>query len=176
MATKHRILDAFQQITVWKQGGQRAPHKPLLLLFALGRVQRGHRRLVQFTEVEAPLTELLKMYGPSRGRQEPQHPFWHLRKDGLWEIPGGDQLTLSKNKKRPLIGELRKADGGFPDTIYQALHRSPDLVRELAEVILEEHFQPTVHGDLLKGAMGKCSRSSTATTTACTPGSDSASS
>lgn len=40
------ILDLknhFENITVWKKGGQRAPHKPLLALYALGRCIRGGR-------------------------------------------------------------------------------------------------------------------------------------
>ena len=35
------IVERFAGVTVWKQGGERAPHKPLLLLWTLARVQRG---------------------------------------------------------------------------------------------------------------------------------------
>ena len=34
----------FDGLTVWKQGDQRAPHKPLLVLYALGLWQGGGRR------------------------------------------------------------------------------------------------------------------------------------
>jgi putative restriction endonuclease len=33
------VLQRFDQLNIWKQGDQRAPHKPLLVLYALG--ERG---------------------------------------------------------------------------------------------------------------------------------------
>jgi putative restriction endonuclease len=38
------IRERFNSITVWKRGGERAPHKPLLALYAIGRVLRGLSR------------------------------------------------------------------------------------------------------------------------------------
>src|SRR5262245_53672563 len=35
------ILKRFDRLNVWSRGGQRAPHKPLLVLYALGRLSRG---------------------------------------------------------------------------------------------------------------------------------------
>jgi putative restriction endonuclease len=40
-------------------GDQRAPHKPLLVLYALGRWARGDQGDVPFAEVNRDLTELL---------------------------------------------------------------------------------------------------------------------
>jgi putative restriction endonuclease len=36
------ILERFNRLNVWSRGGQRAPHKLLLVLYALGRC--GERR------------------------------------------------------------------------------------------------------------------------------------
>lgn len=33
-------MDQFRGLTVWKRCGERAPHKPLLVLLALGYLQR----------------------------------------------------------------------------------------------------------------------------------------
>ena len=52
--TDHEVLDRFAGINVWKRGEERAPHKPLLILYALARLQRGEPRLVRFDELEAP--------------------------------------------------------------------------------------------------------------------------
>src|SRR5262249_50690551 len=38
------ILTRFDELNVWKQGDQRAPHKPLLVLYALGRWQGSGRK------------------------------------------------------------------------------------------------------------------------------------
>jgi putative restriction endonuclease len=35
------ILHRFDRINVWKKHDQRAPHKPLLVLYALGRWHNG---------------------------------------------------------------------------------------------------------------------------------------
>ena len=39
--TLTEIKEKFDAITVWKRGGERAPHKPLLALYAIGRALRG---------------------------------------------------------------------------------------------------------------------------------------
>ncbi len=35
------IVDKFKQITVWNASGKRAPHKPLLILYAIGCLLRN---------------------------------------------------------------------------------------------------------------------------------------
>ncbi len=40
---KTEIKEKFKHLTVWKRGGERAPHKPLLILYALGRLLRDKR-------------------------------------------------------------------------------------------------------------------------------------
>lgn len=36
------ILEQFRRIKTWQSRGTRAPHKPLLMLLALGEIQRGN--------------------------------------------------------------------------------------------------------------------------------------
>ena len=54
------ILKQFDQLKFWSRGDERAPHKPLLVLYALGRWSRGDRSEIPFSEVNEPLTALLK--------------------------------------------------------------------------------------------------------------------
>jgi len=42
---KEDIKSRTARLNVWRRGDQRAPHKPLLLLYALGRCLRGEDRL-----------------------------------------------------------------------------------------------------------------------------------
>jgi putative restriction endonuclease len=35
------LKQAISQIKMWQRAGERAPHKPLLLLYALGRLKTG---------------------------------------------------------------------------------------------------------------------------------------
>jgi putative restriction endonuclease len=62
--TDQEILDRFAKITVWKAGGERAPHKPLLILYALAALQRGEDRLIPFDRIEEDLGRLLRDFGP----------------------------------------------------------------------------------------------------------------
>ena len=38
-------------VLTWKRGAKRAPHKPLLLLLAIGNIQRGGKRLQYFEDI-----------------------------------------------------------------------------------------------------------------------------
>ena len=135
----------FKAIRAWKRASRRAPHKPLLLLLALGRVQRGEHRLVRFNELEDRLGALLDAFGPARGKHQPDLSFWHLCTDKLWEIPSADELPRHKGGKRPFLEPLRAAVGGFPREIHTALKHNPKLVAEIAGAILAEHFPPSYH-------------------------------
>ncbi len=46
------LIELFQNIIVWKSGGQCAPHKPLLCLYALGSCFRSEKRLIPYSEID----------------------------------------------------------------------------------------------------------------------------
>ncbi len=48
---KEEVRKLITGLKVWKRGDQRAPHKPLLLLYALGRCLRGQDRLISYETV-----------------------------------------------------------------------------------------------------------------------------
>ena len=52
------VLKQFDDLSIWKQGDQRAPHKPLLVLYALDQWQAGQEE-VSFRQAEDDLTKLL---------------------------------------------------------------------------------------------------------------------
>jgi putative restriction endonuclease len=85
VADLENILTRFDELNTWRQGDQRAPHKPLLILYALGRWQRGLRG-VTFLEAELELTDLLQRFGPRRKSDHPEQPFWRLQNDGVWVV------------------------------------------------------------------------------------------
>ena len=115
----HRKLD---ELNVWKRGNERAPHKPLLLLLAMGRAVRGEERLVPFREIEAPLTGLLRHFGPPRRAYHPEFPFRYLASDGLWEVP--EVSSWSKKHLRD-----RGVKGGLPEPLYRLLTADPVSAR-----------------------------------------------
>lgn len=146
----------FEKIRVWNRGNERAPHKPLLLLLALGRVQRGEPRLVNFAAVESALRNLLREFGPTRTHYHPEYPFWRLKADGIWEVIFPTSLTRRttnierrKSNTDPTIASMRLTAGGFTIELDERLRNDPALLQELALSVLNSHFPQSLHESLL---------------------------
>jgi putative restriction endonuclease len=78
------LKDRINNLSIWKKGDQRAPHKPLLILFALGQLQADKPRFISYEVTREKLTELLREFGPLRKSYHPEEPFVRLRRDGIW--------------------------------------------------------------------------------------------
>ncbi len=153
---EQRVAD----LNVDASGGQRKPHKPLLLLYAIARLVRFGERELPFEQVRAALMPLLGAYAPPvRAQHHPEYPYWHLRSDGLWEIPGADALERGA-KGFPLMSGFQRSIGRLPETYARALRDDPALVRRVVQILLDEHFEPSLHEDVLaavgldRGALG----------------------
>jgi len=141
-----------RELNVWKQGDERAPHKPLLLLMELARIQRGDSSRVSFREIEKPLKQLLIDFGPQRQSYHPELPFWHLQSDGLWKVEAEGELLKRGETKSPRKTELieKKASGEFPSEVEQTLRNNPALVQELSLSLLRGHFPESLHEPILE--------------------------
>ena len=129
----------------WSRSGARAPHKPLLFLYALGRFQQDADGELRYTAVEDDLRRLLVEYGPPNPTT-PAYPFHHLVNDGVWEVrtdrgPGSPGTGVRDLRAAGAAGRLA------PD-LRAALRREPSLLGRLARVLLDLNFPPSLHGDL----------------------------
>jgi putative restriction endonuclease len=145
------ILQRFDQLNVWSRGDQRAPHKPLLVLYALARWTRGETSDIPFSEVNQPLTDLLKEFGPQRQSYHPEYPFWRLQNDGVWKVTSASPMKPRESNSDPPKSELlaHEATGGFSADVQAALHAHPNLVTDIAALLLEGHFPESIHQDIL---------------------------
>ncbi|WP_329147013.1 HNH endonuclease [Streptomyces sp. NBC_01456] len=138
-------MERVGKLRQWAQNGARAPHKPLLMLYALGRFQREPQQPMRYSEIEHELSALLQDYGPTH-RTSPAYPFHHLVSDGVWEVrtdsgggsPGTGVRVLRESGAR---GQLAAGLRG-------ALSDDPALVGRLAQLLLERHFPPSSHPDI----------------------------
>ena len=148
------FLQQLGQVKFWRTRGQRAPHKPLLVLLALGRVARGEKRLARYEQdIERPLTDLLERFGPPRKAIHPEYPFSRLPNDGLWEIPGRESLPATGQGDLHRSGLIKSAvTGGFPEPIYELLFSDSELVQQAAQALLYEHFPYSLHDDIRTAA------------------------
>src|SRR5437870_2436213 len=110
MAEATTVLERFDQLAIWHRGDQRAPHKPLLILYALGRWYRRERNDIPFSDVNRDLAKLLKEFGPSRRSQHPEYPFWRLRADGVWTVHAPSDIALRRGNTDALKSDLLARD------------------------------------------------------------------
>lgn len=143
-----QVLDRIRNLNMARVSGKRAPHKPLLILVALGAWQRGIRD-VPFPLIEATLLPLLKAWAPpTKSRPQPELPYWYMRSDGLWQVHQADQLEC-KSSGFPTLAALRQSSAAFTADVQEWLDRDDSALLSMAWLILEQHFLPSTYEALL---------------------------
>jgi putative restriction endonuclease len=160
--TPTEIKEKFDAITVWKRG-ERAPHKPLLALYAIGRALRGEPRMVEYAQVDQDLRKLLIEFGPRRQSYHPEYPFWHLQSDGLWELSETRGLVkrLGNNSPTKMALLTNSVQGGFPPEGYQELSSNNRLARQIVQDLLDANFPETMHRDIFGRSRNRFCRGNT---------------
>lgn len=136
-------LERVGGIKQWRRAGERAPHKPLLLLYLLGRLQRTGETGVRYADAEADLQALLDEFGPPR-KTSPAYPFHHLQSDGLWRVRGDDGRDPGTSVRLLRARGSGELDPGFA----QAVTLDPGLAALVARSLLDANFPETLHPDI----------------------------
>lgn len=150
MTSDKTLKQAISNITIWRKGEQRAPHKPLLLLHVLSHYRQGHDRLFNYgSEIYEPLLDLLERYGPQRRDQRPDMPFWRLKGDGFWELQNAE-LCSTNGSRQPPRRELIEYNvaGGFDADNFALVAKNHRLIDTLAQQLLEAHFPASIQEDI----------------------------
>ncbi len=149
--TPEEFLHKLAAINVWQQQAIRAPHKPLLLLLALGRLSQGYPRLRLYRDIELDLRELLHRFGPLQPKQNPDQPFLRLPADGLWEITGLLPCHWDRSRQlRPHLVRNSTVRGGLPAHVWHLLLTHPDLCRQAVAYLLDCYFPDSMHQELVE--------------------------
>lgn len=148
---REQIIQKFQNLNVWKNGEQRAVHKPLLALYAIGKLLRGESRLTSYTDIDTNLPKLLQEFGPWRDRHSAHFPFWRLQNDEVWEVTNADQIRQTSGGDA-YVTDLKKygVPGGFPEAIAEQLKNDFGLAFEIIGRLLTSHFPISYHEDILQ--------------------------
>ncbi|MFJ6139191.1 phosphorothioated DNA-binding restriction endonuclease [Kitasatospora sp. NPDC092286] len=138
-------LDRVGALRRWGSNEVRAPHKPLLLLYALGSYQQDAGGELRYGVVEGELKRLLVEYGPPHATT-PAYPFHHLVSDGVWEV----RTDRGEGSPGTGVRELRAsgATGRLAAGLRAALARDPSLLGRLVRVLLDSYFPPSLHVEL----------------------------
>lgn len=140
------VEDAIARLTSLRQhegDGRRAPHKPLLVLLALGQLSNHGSSSLEWSTVEERLGALLDEFGPNASGSVPSYPFTRLRSDGVWE--------LSRDVPNDNLGPLRSEpiEGHFTPDIESALTADPNAITTVARSLVESQFPLTLAPDVL---------------------------
>lgn len=148
---REAIIQKFETLRQWRRAGERAPHKPLLVLYAIRKLRRDEVRLIPYSEVDENLQKLLREFGPRRANYRTQYPFWRLQNDSVWEVTNAHKIVPNSG------GDVRKRDlldynvaGGFHEAIVEQLHNDSKLASEIIQSLLEAHFPSSIHEDILQ--------------------------
>lgn len=138
------VLERLTHLRQHQQDGKRSPHKPLLVLIALGQFAQTGSSKIEWNVVEERLGRLLAEYGPPRrGAPHPEFPFTRLRSDLVWQLSRDvPNDSLSSLREEPISGQ-------FVDDIEAALELDPGLVAQVARYLVEEQFPLTIAPDVL---------------------------
>ena len=137
------LIDKIQTMLRWRRGDQRAPHKPLMLLYVLSQYKQGHECLFKFeSEVDNQVNELLVQYGPSRKAYRSEDPFWELK--------NGEKCIPHKSNTAPKKSELIKYNvmAGFDASSYQSLISNPGMIKKIASKLIQDNFPATIQEEL----------------------------
>ena len=153
---KQAYLRHFNKLTIWKRNDERAPHKPLLALWAIGRCLQGEDRLAEYDVVHSALLPLLNAFGPARRSHKPQEPFWRLQKDHIWEIPEANRLVAdSRGGVSPVRLRELHTMGGFPQTLFDLFRKDPTIALHVARQLVDAHFPETMRMAVLEATLGE---------------------
>jgi putative restriction endonuclease len=143
--TTEAPLQRLASLRQYQQDGRRAPHKPLLVLLALGRLASTGSSRIPWSVAETELAGLIAELGPpskTAPAQSAAYPFTRLRRDNVW--------TLDRDVPDDNLKPLREGvSGQLEATLEQALRREPAQIPSIARSLVDHHFPATVAGDVL---------------------------
>lgn len=146
------FLNRLDHILVYRKGEQRAPHKPLYLLFCIASLQQGLPRLQSFEAINQSLSEALRRFGLRTKALHPEYPFWRLQNDNLAVVEGDAPFEFRKSNDDPKRTSLlrAKARGGFLEQDHAMLRNNLDLQSTTVHKILDAHFPVSIHDEIIR--------------------------
>lgn len=150
--TNSEIVKLFSSINCARLGEGYAPHKPILILLLLDRILNGHANHFPFAELDHDLKRLLEKYGSNNASNTRNEPFWRLKNDGLWDIIAPAELLQLSSTPSPNQLLESNAAGQLKPEIYVGLAGNPDLIAEIANMLVTQFIDSSARIPLLAEA------------------------
>ncbi|SCD32300.1 HNH endonuclease [Streptomyces sp. DvalAA-19] len=118
---RNDLLRALANLKTHAREQRPSRHKPITLLWAIGRLAAERKRMVEWQTFREEVGPLLRDFGLADSRVTPEYPFWHLRSSGLWDVEG-----IKDPKGPPTPSRLAEAgaSAGFSRDAAKVLRRS----------------------------------------------------
>src|SRR5664280_1524366 len=145
-AAREAALARLASLRLRQRNGHRSPHKPLLVLLALGRVDTTGSSEFPWSEAESRLADPIAEFGSASrtGRlQSAAYPFTRLRSDGVWQL----DCDVPMDEVKPL--SEHDVTGRFEPTLEASMRTDRSLVFAIARALVTSHFPETVASEVL---------------------------
>ncbi|MEO3856417.1 phosphorothioated DNA-binding restriction endonuclease [Acrocarpospora sp. B8E8] len=140
------LVERVLKIRKGRSSTGRAPHKPLLLLYALGHYQRQGDTPIAYSAAETALADLIREYAPPNA-SGPAYPFHHLTNDdGLWVVRTAEGGGSPGRSAKELIRS--GAAGRLGPEMVAALGQDPGALSRVVHALLEDNFPDSLHEEL----------------------------
>ncbi|WP_250297825.1 HNH endonuclease [Streptomyces sp. A 4/2] len=115
------VFHALSSLKTHTKDRRPSRHKPITLLWAIGRLAVEQDRMVEWQTFHDEVGPLLRDFGLPESRVTPEYPFWHLRSSGLWDVQGMEDQNAT-----PTPSELTaaRASAGLHKDAAKVLRRS----------------------------------------------------
>ncbi|MET4924821.1 HNH endonuclease [Streptomyces sp. PSRA5] len=146
--TRDELMGALAALRRAQMGNRRAPHKPLLLLWLLGRLAESGSTVVAYDEAEEPVSRLINDFGSAvtsaaRARQRAAMPFVHLERE-LWDLRDREGVPIGSDvPERGSFLRARGARGRLRPEVEKLL-ADPGTLAAAVRLLLEQHFTPAL--------------------------------
>ncbi|WP_438491818.1 phosphorothioated DNA-binding restriction endonuclease [Streptomyces asiaticus] len=150
--TRDELMSRLSGLRRAQIGNRRAPHKPLLVLWLLGRFAALGSTEVTYDEAEAPVSRLINDFGPavtnrSRARERAAMPFVHLERE-LWDLRDRNGQAIGSDAPERGTGLRAQGAHGRLRPEVEALLADPRTLAAAVRLLLEQHFTPALEAPI----------------------------
>lgn len=156
MSTSEAVVDACADLRRATIRGRRAPYKPIVLLWAIGRLwkERGTaKRLVPFKVARDHVVPIFEQFGrAARSRVNPIDPLWRLQHDAdglLWEC-STERPAILRRDGIPSAAMLidTEAEFGLSVVVHELLQRDEALRLQVIQLLATQVCPPELWPEL----------------------------
>jgi len=129
--------------------GARKRHRPLTLLWAIGRAARGKPRLRRWESTHRELGRLIEEFGLEDDRPIPESSVLWLHHHGLWDLPGHTDVPAAGDRHAQQWMKEHQPDSGLLPWAYELVTDREDVRAQIVVRLLGAYFHGVDHNRLL---------------------------